>query len=255
MADISAVCKNMRMARFFCKIITPNADAVIDGIQLRHLTKAMRLGKGDCVELFDGKGITAEAIIEKIIKDAVILKIQTLNKSAERVNRRIIIAASEAKAQRFELVIAKCTELGADRISPVIFERTVKQPQGQNVLQRYESIAVESAKQCRRNFLPIIDKPQNLEKAIEQLAKEYPNAKIIFGALTEEAETVINFTFDDKDVIVFIGPEGGMTEAEEKTLKAFNATPVRLTDTILRIETAAIAVGAMLAVKRDSVQI
>ncbi|HBG79064.1 MAG TPA: hypothetical protein DDW84_09560 [Phycisphaerales bacterium] len=241
----------MRRARFYCETITPNADAVIDDVQLRHLTKVMRLTKGDCVELFDGKGTSAQAIIEKIAKDSALLKIQTLNTLTNRSNRRIIIASSEAKAQRFELVIAKCTEMGVDRISPIIFERTVKQPDGKNVLRRYEAIAVESAKQCQRNFLPIIDIPRNFEQAIEQLPKEYPNADIIFGALTEDAISVINFDFSEQDVIAFIGPEGGFTDAEEKTLKALNAAPVKLTDTILRIETAAIAVGSILAAKRD----
>jgi 16S rRNA (uracil1498-N3)-methyltransferase len=241
----------MRRVRFYCETITPNADAVIDGVELRHLTKVMRLAKGDCVELFDGKGTTAQATIEKITKDTALLKIQTLNKSAIRSNRRIIIASSEAKAQRFELVIGKCTELGVDRILPVIFERTVKQPQGQNVLRRYELIAVESAKQCQRNFLPMIDKPQNFAQAIEQLTKEYPDAKIIFGSLTEGTISVINFEFNTEDIIAFIGPEGGFTEVEEKALKALGATAIKLTDTILRIETAAIAVGAILAAKRD----
>jgi 16S rRNA (uracil1498-N3)-methyltransferase len=241
----------MRRVRFYCETITPNADAIIDDVQLRHLTKVMRLAKGDCVELFDGRGTVAQAAIEKITKNEAILKIQSLNILSARTNRRIIIAASEAKAQRFELVIAKCTELGVDRISPIIFERTVKQPQGQNVLRRYEAIALESAKQCQRNFLPIIDIPQNFAQAIEQLPKEYPNAKIIFGALTEDAISVINFDFNTQDVIAFIGPEGGATDAEEKALKALNAAAVKLTNTVLRIETAAIAVGAILAAKRD----
>ncbi|MHB0945543.1 MAG: RsmE family RNA methyltransferase [Sedimentisphaerales bacterium] len=241
----------MRKARFYCETITPNADAVIDDVQLRHLTKVMRLAKGDVVELFDGKGTSAQALIEKIAKDSALLKIQTLNTLTNRSNRRIIIASSEAKAQRFELVIAKCTELGVDRISPIIFERTVKQPDGKNVLRRYEAIVVESAKQCQRNFLPIIDCPQSFAYAIEQLPKQYPNAKIIFGSLTQDAISVINLEFDTRDVIAFIGPEGGFTDAEEKTLKALNAMPVKLTDTILRIETAAIAVCSILAAKRD----
>jgi 16S rRNA (uracil1498-N3)-methyltransferase len=212
----------------------------------------MRLGKGDTVELFDGSGTTAQAVIEKITKDSALLKIQTINTLSPRTERRIIIAASEAKAQRFELLIAKCTELGIDHISPVIFERTAKQADGKNVLRRYESIAVESAKQSGRNFLPIIDVPQNFEQTLENLKKEYQNAKIIFGSFTEDAQTIINFTFDRKDVIVFIGPEGGFTDAEEKTLKTADAIPVKLTNTVLRIETAAIAIGAVLAVKRDT---
>ena len=241
----------MRTARFFCETIVMDAGVSISDVQFRHLTKVLRFSKGDCVELFDGKGTVAQAVIEKITKDAAQLKIQSLNTLLPPENRRIIIASSEAKAQRFELIIAKCTELGIDRITPIIFERTVKQPHGQNTLRRYDLIAVESAKQCERNFLPIIDSPQTFKQALENLPKQYPNAKIIFGSLIKGAISVISIGLDSRDVIAFIGPEGGITESEEKTLKDLNAIPVRLTNTVLRIETAAIATAAVLAANRD----
>ena len=207
------------------------------------------------MELFDGKGTVAQAIIEKITKDSALLKMQNRNVFDTRNKRRIIIASSMAKGQRFEMIIAKCTELGIDRIVPVIFERTVKQAESAAAVRRFESIAVESAKQCGRNFLPLIDKPLSFEKALEKLQTEYPQAKIIFGSLTENAESIINFDFGSDDVVAFIGPEGGLTEAEENLLKKINAQAVRLTDTILRIETAAIAFAAILAAKRDSREI
>ena len=92
----------------------------------------------------------------------------------------------------------------------------------------------------------------SFEKALEKIQVEYPQAKIIFGSLTENAESIINFDSGSSDVVAFIGPEGGLTEAEERLLKKINAQAVRLTDTILRIETAAIAIAAILAAKRDS---
>lgn len=241
----------MRTTRFFCDTINQNSAVIISDIQFRHLTKVLRFKKGDGVELFDGKGTVANAIIEKIAKDIALLKVQDKKVFDSESRRKIIIAASIAKAHKFELIVAKCTELGIDRIVPVIFERTVKQADSETSARRFEAIAVESAKQCGRIFLPVIDRPLSFEKALENLRTDYPKAEIIFGSLEENAGSIINFDFE-ADVIAFIGPEGGLTQAEGNLLEKVDARPVRLTDTILRIETAALAFAAILAAKRNA---
>ena len=142
----------MRTARFFCNTINQDSDVVISDVQFRHLTKVLRLKRGDIAELFDGRGTVAQAIIEKITKDSALLKIQTRNVFETRDKQKIIIASSMAKGQRFETIIAKCTELGIDRIVPIVFERTVKQADSATAVRRFESITIESAKQCGRNF-------------------------------------------------------------------------------------------------------
>jgi 16S rRNA (uracil1498-N3)-methyltransferase len=239
----------MRTVRFFCDTINHNTGAILTDTQFRHLIKVLRLKIGDCIELFDGKGTLAQAIIEKIEKSQAVLTVKNIKNYPKPSQQRIIIASSIAKGERFELLVAKCTELGIDRIVPVVFERTVKQALQQH---RLQTIAVESTKQCQRLFLPIIDSPTGLSQAIEKLQSEYPDAKIIFGSLTENTKSVISLNFGSNDVIVFIGPEGGLTETEENILKKINAQPVRLTDTVLRIETAAITFAAILTAKRNS---
>jgi 16S rRNA (uracil1498-N3)-methyltransferase len=237
----------MRTARFFCNTINQDTGVVLTGDQFRHLTKVLRLKNGDLVELFDGDGTIAQAVIDKIEKNLVRLTIKDTKNYPKSQKNRIIIASSIAKGERFEMLVAKCTELGVDRIVPVIFERTVKQSIQQ---QRLDTIALESAKQCQRLFLPVIDKPADFKDALEKLKIDYPGAKIIFGSLTSAAESIIIFNPDESDIIAFIGPEGGLTEAEEDTLKKINAQSMRLTDTILRVETAAIAFAAVLTAKR-----
>lgn len=241
----------MRTAKFFCETISRDDNVIISDVQFHHLAKVLRLRVGDNVQLFDGRGAVADAVIEKITKDGALLKIRVRNIFEARDKQRIIIASSMAKGHRFEDVIATCCQLGIDRIVPVVFERTVKQADSAAALRRFESIAVESAKQCGRVFLPAIDQPESFENVLEKLQIEYNNAKIIFGSLTQNAESIINLDFG-ADVIAFIGPEGGLTEAEENLLKKANAKPFKLTDTVLRIETAAIAFAAILAAKRDS---
>jgi 16S rRNA (uracil1498-N3)-methyltransferase len=242
----------MRTARFFCDTIDQHSPVVISDVQFRHLSRVLRLKKGDSVELFDGRGTVAQAIIEEITKNQAQLKVQTREVFNAPDKQRIVIASSMTKGQRFEMIVAKCTELGIDRIIPVIFERTVKQAESGMAARRFESIAVESAKQCGRIFLPAIDEPTSFPKALENLQAEYRKAKIIFGSLAQNAESIISFDFGSDDCFAFIGPEGGLTEVEENLLEKVNANPVRLTNTVLRIETAAVAFAAILAAKRDS---
>jgi 16S rRNA (uracil1498-N3)-methyltransferase len=238
----------MRTTRFFCDIINPDTAEVSD-TQFRHLTKVLRLNIGDSVELFDGKGTLAQANINKIEKNRAILTIKSVKNHPKPTNRRIIIASSIAKGDRFELLVAKCTELGVDRIVPVVFERTVKQAIGHK---RLKTIALESTKQCQRLFLPVINEPADFKAAVDKLQIEYPGSKIIFGSLTSDAKSITIFNQAENDVIAFIGPEGGLTEEEENMLKKINALPVKLTATILRIETAAIAFASVLTAGRDS---
>ena len=218
--------------------------------QFRHLTKVLRLKPGDAVELFDGKGTLAKALIKKIEKDLARLAILDTKIFPQPNSKRIIIAPSIAKGERFDLLTAKCTELGADVILPVIYQRTVKQTIQSR---RLETIALESAKQCHRLFLPKIEQPQTLQQAIEKIRLDYPNAKLIFGSLTKGSISITDFEFGENDCAAFIGPEGGLTDQEEAFLKSHNAQPVGLTDTVLRIETAAVAAAAILAVKRNKI--
>jgi 16S rRNA (uracil1498-N3)-methyltransferase len=206
----------------------------------------MRLQTGAAVELIDGKGTLAKAIITKIEKNLARFAILDTQVFPNKENRRIIIAPSIAKGERFDLLVAKCTELGVDAISPVIYDRTVKQS---IQLQRLETIAIESAKQCHRLFLPAISQPMNLPQAIEKLKNDYPNAKLIFGSLSAGSISIMEFDTGENDCIAFIGPEGGLTETEEKMLKEVNAQPVSLTETVLRIETAAIAAASILTIR------
>lgn len=234
-----------RTLRFFCPEI--NKKTVLTDTQFHHLTKVLRLQSGAAVELFDGKGTLAKALIGKIEKHqagVIILDIQTVSAPAAR---RIIVAPSIAKGERFDLLVAKCTELGIDAIIPALYERTIKQT---IQLKRLNMIATESAKQCHRLFLPIIDEPRTLAQTIEKLKNEYHKSKFIFGSLSKGSISIMDFDAGENDCVVFIGPEGGLTDDEEKMLKNVDAQPVSLTDTVLRIETAAIAAASVLAIKR-----
>ena len=139
----------------------------LDAVEAHHLIHVMRVSKCQCVELFDGCGTIAEATIVKLKRKDVTVNVEHIENVAPRQTGRVIIATSTAKGRRFGWLISKCTELGADAIIPVLYERTVKLAKGKNVIDRYTKLMITAAKQCGLNFLPIVSEPAPLTEALE----------------------------------------------------------------------------------------
>jgi 16S rRNA (uracil1498-N3)-methyltransferase len=246
----------MPIHRFYCDSLT-DPKIVLEGTEAHHLA-VLRLNSGDKVELFDGSGALATAIISGIRRNIITLDIEQVRRIDPPKSRRIIIAVSVPKGERFDWLIEKLTELGVERICPVIFERTVRQPANPKALDRWLNLAISAAKQCKRLFLPQIDPPANLHDCLESIKKDTPtcpersrgDCRIIAGAISGEFPSLAGQAFGQTDVAALIGPEGGLTETEESFLKNQGAQFVRLSDTILRTETAAISFAAVLAAQR-----
>ena len=239
----------MNPVRFYCNpIYRPVAE--LDGSEAHHLAQVLRLKCGDKVELFDGAGSLATATVATVGSRKVALNVDDLQVVPAPDGQRIIIAASIAKGERFDWLIGKCTELGADRICPVLFERTVKQPRNPRTAERWRNIIIAAAKQCRRLFLPRIDNPLSLLDTLASLKSDFPNGRILLGSISPGSPAISNQSFGAADVIAFVGPEGGLTEQEEILLRENGAEPARLADTVLRIETAAVAFAAILSAQR-----
>jgi len=240
----------LKQARFYCESIELG-QVQLTPDEAHHLVNVLRLTAGERVELFDGNGALAQALITDITRKAVTLQVENIHSEPARTSGRIVIAASIAKGQRFDWLLTKCTELGVDHIAAVIFEHTVKLAKGTSTTQRYDKLTIAAAKQCGRIFLPEITGPTDLQQTLALLKNNYPDARLIFGALNPQAKSVVELARDGKDIIAFVGPEGGLTCEEEDLLTSAGAREVRLTDTTLRIETAAVAFAAILCANRD----
>jgi len=246
------------MLRFYCRPITEPVVR-LGGAEAHHMVKVMRLVPGGQVELFDGLGHVCKAVIETIEPGQAVLRVMELKQADRAAGPQITIAASVAKADRFDLLISKCTELGVDRICPTIFQRTVKQPRNPKICQRYEKLALAAAKQSGRILLPQIEAPAPLSEVLERCRCGDSDAdgktarrQIITGSLRAGAASLFEYLPFKDDVWAFVGPEGGMDETEEQLLRDYGAMEVRLTATTLRIETAAIVLAGVLAASRDA---
>ncbi len=242
----------MKIPRFYCSPIN-QGKAELDTTSSHHATDVYRLRMGSEIELFDGKGTLARAIIRQCKRNKVTVDTTSISTQPAPTGPDIVIASSLAKGDRFSWLISKCTELGVQRIMPVIFKRTVKQANNRNILQRYKKLTIAAAQQSRRIFLPQIDPPRSLDEVVAVVGRDYHQPMLLSGTLSEQAKRINNIKLNlanNDAVVAFIGPEGGMTEEENNFLRANNARMVRLTRSILRIETAAITFAALLCVQK-----
>lgn len=234
----------MQASRFYSESITQGRHT-LDRIESHHLISVLRGKVGDSVELFDGKGGLAQGVVAAIRKGDAVVETEHIHHTIRPALPKIILAAAIAKGQRFDWMLGKCTELGADHIALVTYERSVRMGKDASC-GRYADMLIAAAKQCRRLFLPIITGPQTLPQTLVEVKQQYPGASLLFGSVADNSKPITHIAPITGDVVVFVGPEGGLTEAEEQLLLDNRATPVRIAAHILRTETAAVAFAAVL---------
>jgi len=137
-------------------------------------------------------------------------------------------------------MIEKLSELGVAAFIPLATARSVVHPQGQGKRQRWERIATESAKQCRRAGVMRIEPLTDLVEAIKSVARSWYLSTGEAKPISQMLQTVTG------SLSVFVGPEGGWTGQEIEAFESQGLAAVALTSTILRVETAAISVAAVL---------
>jgi len=191
------------------------------------------------VEAFDDQGNLAAATIEQCDPTDVTLRIAEIQ-SSPKISQ-ITIAAAVPKGDRADWMIEKLSELGVGRFIPLITARGVVLPKGSNKKERWLRIATESAKQSRRNGVMTIDDLTPLQQAIEIAA----DMNGFYLDPIAEISVIQSQIANRKSQIHFIGPEGGWTDDEIAMFKNAHLTGLKLTTTILRVETAAIATAAI----------
>jgi len=239
----------MRVKLFYCAGIK-NGSVQLCGPQAHQLINVLRLHRKDVCELFDGRGTLADAVIKQIDHRQATLEVRNVKKISRPFTQNIIIASDIAKGKRFDWLIEKCTELGIDRIIPVLFDRTIRIVKNPKTCEHWLNVSIAAAKQSGRIYLPKIDAPLPLFQAMEVLHKSRPRIKILFGNVTGEAAVISEYLPSDTDVAAFIGPQGGLTDNELELLEKNGASACRISNNILRTETAAVAFGSILSANR-----
>ncbi|MGB9690141.1 RsmE family RNA methyltransferase [Thermogutta sp.] len=246
--------------RFFCPTMT-GTEAVLEGPEAHHLIHVMRARVGDRVNLFDGLGNEYLCEVEKIGKRNVTLRVLERCAIERELPFSLTVAAPLPKGDRQRMLVEKLTELGVTALVPLVTERTVVRP-GKDVVNRLGRIVIEASKQCGRNRLMTITEPQAWEsflETIEPTAAKYlahprESAKREGLPSSEEGMPFGSEKLEQVPVFIAVGPEGGFTSAEVDAARSRGWHLLDLGPRIMRVETAAIALAALLGVGREIVR-
>ncbi len=220
-----------KIHRFFTAVPFTNSEVTISDPELIHQwSRVLRLTTGETIILVNPEGFEAEGVLQELTPHNATVKITSVKKKEEQ-GRKVTLYAAILKGDHFELALEKAVEAGVSSIVPILTERTVKTGLKQ---ERLLKIIREAAEQSGRSFIPA------LKEAIpftEALSKAKATDTVVFcdpdGTYYREV-----FPGLPSSVSLFIGPEGGWSEAETNLAKDSGALCTSLGNLILRGETA-----------------
>jgi 16S rRNA (uracil1498-N3)-methyltransferase len=220
--------------------------AVTDRRAVHHLVNVLRIGVGERIECCDGRGQVHQGVVTRRSRQAVTVAIEATRREAPPA-LRLTLAPALIKPDRFEWMVQKATELGVEAMLPMVTARTTAQRvRGADAprLQRWRRIAEEAAAQCGRASVPPVSAPRPLADVFADVAGQpalIPTLAVPGRPLAEALPALAGAG----EAVLFIGPEGDFTTEEARQAQARGAVAVRLGPRILRSETAALAVVAI----------
>ncbi|KQY76040.1 16S rRNA methyltransferase [Microbacterium sp. Root1433D1] len=217
----------------------------LTGGEAKHAAVVRRLRVGEAVTVGDGAGVWLTGTAEEVSPIRVDVRI------AERVEHpaptpRIVLVQALAKGDRDELAVQAACELGVDEIVPWQASRSVSRWEGPKAAkgrERWATIVREAAKQAHRAWLPDVVAPVSTT----QLAERAREQRVLLLDPTAPVR-LSEIEPDDRDLVLVVGPEGGISEEELRRLTEAGAERVLLGDTVLRTSTAGPAAIAVLSV-------
>jgi 16S rRNA (uracil1498-N3)-methyltransferase len=218
---------------------------VLDGAEGRHAATVRRLRPGERVDLTDGAGLMAECVVTASGRDTLELDVLARHRGAAP-DPRIVVVQALPKGDRGELAVEIMTEVGVDEIVPWAAARCVtrwRPERREKSLARWRTTAREAGKQARRAWLPGVPDLVTTEQVADRIAAAAGAVVLHEAAATPLSSLELPA---GGEILLVVGPEGGLTDEEVATLTAAGGRPARLGPTVLRTSTAGAAAAAVL---------
>jgi 16S rRNA (uracil1498-N3)-methyltransferase len=233
---------------FLVDALPDGERATLAGPEGHHAATVQRLRLGEELLLGDGRGGIATAVVTGTGRSTLELRI-TGRRRDQPPAPRLVVVQGIGKGDRSELAVQALTEVGVDEIVPWPAARSVvrwRGERGERAWQRWVLIAREAAKQSRRAWLPAVTEPAPTQVVAARL-----HAAASGIVLHEEADQQLSAVPlpSGGDLVVVVGPEGGVAPAELTAFEEAGAVPARLGPTVLRTSTAGVAALAVLNVR------
>jgi 16S rRNA (uracil1498-N3)-methyltransferase len=231
------------MRRFYCPNIPATGCTVpLPESEARHAVKVLRLRPGERLLLLDGKGGIAEA------------ELLDYDRAGRKANCRILsqrcqpepqpkfrLYAAPPHGKGFDLLLKSAVELGIARISPIICRHAVAKPE--NISDNWFNVLIAACKQAINPRMPKLDQPTDFQQALQQSGESG-----FFGAVpNSQQQAATTAELDNANgLALWIGPEGGFDDSEEKALLKAGCRPLTVGNCVLRVETAVPALVGMI---------
>jgi 16S rRNA (uracil1498-N3)-methyltransferase len=236
------------MHRFYIAPENWHPDAlVLTGAEAHHCRTVLRLEPADKIVVFNGRG--SEITAEIVASDSSEVRLRKLHDAQTAPLRcRITLGQAIPKGKNMDLIVQKAVEIGAADIAPILSDRTVVRLDEESAASKqakWQTVAIEAAKQCGQNWLPQVRTPQTLA----QFFSNHRGFDLqLIGSLQSDAvhlkKILAQFSTEHGDrpanVLMLVGPEGDFTPAELSLARSQGCRPITLGPIVLRVETASI---------------
>lgn len=243
---------------------TVGADLTLDGEEGRHAAKVARIGVGEQILLTDASGSQVLAEVTAARKEALDLRLLADPSAPVQRSPRLTLVQALATGGRDEQAVESATELGVDRVVPWQAQRSVAVWRGEKLRKgraRWESTVRAAVKQCRRPGIPVVDEPASTRDLVEDVRRRTAAGALVL--VLHEQESVGLMTLADHlramgersgddepvagEIVIVVGPEGGIGDDELTALREAGARSVLLGPEVLRSSTAGPAAIAVLS--------
>ncbi len=222
--------------RFFCPDPPVGDRLALGGDEAHHLARVRRVGVGEVVEVFDGRGFATRAEVVALGRDRVELVAVGDPLPDRAAAIRLTLATAVPKGERFDWLVEKATELGVSRLVPIVTDRSVVDPRAAK-LDRLRRVVVEASKQSGRNRLMELAPPSPWAAVVADRGDPVRLLAHPVGVPARDWPLVRR----GGPATLAVGPEGGFTGEEVEEALAAGWLAVSLGETLLRVETAGLA--------------
>jgi len=201
---------------------------------VHKLKNVLRLGDGEQVYVFDGKGKEYVYAVKNVRKNKVFLGKSSISREISASDKKIVLAFPLTKESKVDFILQKTAELGVSGFIPYVCERSLRVKFTSSKLERWKKIIMEAVRQSQALWPPFIDSVCDFKDLVKS------NYKIKLAASIEGKKIQDILSVKSKEVLIAIGPEGDFSPSEFTDLEENNFKFVNLSSNLLKVETAAI---------------
>ena len=232
------------MPRFYIDAdLTVDVSLELTETVFHHWVKVLRAQVGESATLFNGQGGEYDVTLTEVDKKSATVSVNAFNPANRTPKFQALLGQVMSKGDRMDYAIQKAVELGVSEIQLLTSDRCemrLKYDRDQKKLDHWQGIAIAACEQCGLNIVPEILAPMSLEKWLDT---ELPNTKLVLAPNKDETDVLAEATLD---LVLLIGPEGGLSEAEISTANQKGFLNWCIGERVLRTETAPVVALSIL---------